>query len=346
MKRRSGTSPGGVPQAPEPSTANLQEHPDERWEGLPSAALQTDGGDESPPDDVAWGQPAATAERGEGGDALTHYLRDVRRTPLFTPQEEFDTATLARAGDFAARQSLIEHNLRLVISIARNYSGRGLPLADLIEEGNLGLMHATAKFEPERGFRFSTYATWWIRQAVERALMNQGRVIRLPIHVMRDVQQVIRARRTLENDAELVAQRPQGVRVEDVAALLHRDVQEVAQLLSLAEHPRSLDAGAPGDEAFTLADTLVDEQAEDPSATMLAHEVVKLMNSWLDGLSAREREVLEARYGLHEQEPATLDVLSQRLDLTRERVRQIQNEALGKLKRQLARSGVRRDALL
>ncbi|MGZ5846370.1 MAG: sigma-70 family RNA polymerase sigma factor, partial [Ramlibacter sp.] len=122
---------------------------------------------------------------GESSDTLTLYLRDVRRTELFTAEQEFDTATRARAGDFDARQSMIEHNLRLVVSIAKGYLGRGVPLSDLIEEGNLGLMHAIDKFEPERGFRFSTYATWWIRQSVERAVMNQGRVIRLPVHVVR-----------------------------------------------------------------------------------------------------------------------------------------------------------------
>ena len=143
---------------------------------------------------------------GESGDTLTLYLRDVRRTELFTPEQEFDAATRARAGDFAARQSMIEHNLRLVVSIAKGYLGRGVPLSDLIEEGNLGLMHAIGKFEPERGFRFSTYATWWIRQSVERAVMNQGRVIRLPVHVVRELQQVLRARRTLENDPAFAAE--------------------------------------------------------------------------------------------------------------------------------------------
>src|SRR5437868_4401784 len=140
-----------------------------------------------------------------GGDSLTIYLREVRRTQLFTPDEEYRTACAARSGDFAARQSMIEHNLRLVVNIAKGYLGRGVPMADLIEEGNLGLMHAINKFEPERGFRFSTYATWWIRQAIERAAMMQARAIRLPVHVVRELHQVIRARRTLEGDADFLA---------------------------------------------------------------------------------------------------------------------------------------------
>jgi RNA polymerase nonessential primary-like sigma factor len=287
---------------------------------------------------------------GESSDTLTLYLREVRRTELFTPEQEFETASKARAGDFAARQSMIEHNLRLVVSIAKSYLGRGVPLSDLIEEGNLGLMHAIDKFEPERGFRFSTYATWWIRQAVERAVMNQGRVIRLPVHVVRELQQVLRARRVLENDATFMATRGgiegEGVRVEDVAALLGRDVHDVAQLLAMAEAPRSLDAAMDrSDDEHTLADTMADELAEDPTGVTHNREVEKLLGGWIDALSHREKEVLEGRFGLRDREPETLEVLSDRLGLTRERVRQIQNEALSKLKRHMARSGVNREAL-
>ena len=283
----------------------------------------------------------------EGGDSLTHYLREVRRTELFTPDEEYRCACAARAGDFAARQAMIEHNLRLVVNIAKGYLGRGVPLIDLIEEGNLGLMHAITKFEPERGFRFSTYATWWIRQSVERAAMMQSRAIRLPVHVVRELQQVLRARRTLEGDPDFIERRPDGVRVEDVAALLGREVQEVTELLALAEAPRSLDAGGDHGEAnFTLADTVASEDdGTDPSGVTQTHEVERLLHQWVEALSEREREVVAGRYGLHDREPETLEVLSVRLGLTRERVRQIQNEALAKMRRQLARSGVGRDAL-
>ena len=290
---------------------------------------------------------AAGPVGGEGADALTIYLRQVRRTELFTPEEEYKTACAARAGDFAARQSMIEHNLRLVVNIAKAYLGRGVPLSDLVEEGNLGLMHAITKFEPERGFRFSTYATWWIRQAVERAVMTQSRAIRLPVQVVRELQQVLRARRTLEGDSGFLARRPDGVRVEDIAAFLGREVQAVAELLALAEAPRSLDGGdAHGDEGFTLADTVAsDDEGGDPTDVTHTHEVERLLDQWVHALDAREREVLEGRYGLHDREPETLEVLSVRLGLTRERVRQIQNEALAKMRRQLIRSGVGRDAL-
>lgn len=318
-----------------PSADHADEPPEQDLRSLEGAAAQLNG---------------ATADvlGGEGADALTIYLRQVRRTELFTPAEEYQAACAARAGDFAARQSMIEHNLRLVVSIAKGYLGRGVPMSDLIEEGNLGLMHAIGKFEPERGFRFSTYATWWIRQSVERAVMTQARAIRLPVHVVRELQQVLRARRTLEGDAEFLARRPDGVRVEDIAALLGRDVQAVADLLALAEAPRSLDAGdaGGGDDGFTLADTVAsDDEQGNPSGTTHAHEVERLLDQWVHALDAREREVLEGRYGLHDREPETLEVLSVRLGLTRERVRQIQNEALAKMRRQLARSGVGRDAL-
>jgi RNA polymerase nonessential primary-like sigma factor len=290
---------------------------------------------------------AQLAAAEESGDALSLYLKGVRRTELFTAEQEYAVATRARAGDFAARQSMIEHNLRLVVSIAKGYLGRGVPLSDLIEEGNLGLMHAIDKFEPERGFRFSTYATWWIRQSVERALMHQARVVRLPVNVVRELQQVLRARRALENDAAFAASRPDGIRVEDIATLLGRDANEVADLLAMGEAPRSLDAALDnsGDDQ-TMGDTLVDDLALDPTSATQIHEVERLLAGWIETLSEREKEILEGRFGLHDRDAETLDTLSQRLGLTRERVRQVQNEALLKLKRYLARRGITREALL
>jgi RNA polymerase nonessential primary-like sigma factor len=291
---------------------------------------------------------ARDAQAGDASaDSLALYLRGVRRTELFTPEEEYATAMRARAGDFQARQSMIEHNLRLVISIARSYSGRGVPVEDLIEEGNLGLMHAIDKFEPQRGFRFSTYATWWIRQSVDRALIYQGRAVRLPVNVVREVQQVIRARRVLENDASLQASRPEGVRIEDIAALLGRPANEIADLLVLAESPKSLDAMQdPDDGNSSLGNSLEDLDALSPEDVTQAHEVDRLLDAWVATLSQRERAVLEGRFGLHGQEPQTLEVLSERLGLTRERVRQLQNEALFKLKRYIGRRGIKREFLI
>ncbi|WP_431046100.1 RNA polymerase sigma factor RpoS [Roseateles sp. L2-2] len=283
---------------------------------------------------------------GDATNALQAYLRDIRRTPLLTPQEEYDTAVKARAGDFEARQAMIEHNLRLVVSIAKNYLGRGLPMSDLIEEGNLGLMHAIGKFEPERGFRFSTYASWWIRQAVERALMHQARLVRLPVHIVRELNQVLKARRALES---LAAQQggEGGVRAEDVAQALGRPVQEVAELLAYAELPSSLDSPVDrnGEGGESMLDLVADEQAVDPAGHRLSHELEDLLKGGLASLSDREREVLAGRYGLADREPETLDILAVRLSLTRERIRQIQIEALAKLKRNMMRQGISRDSI-
>ncbi|WP_298829397.1 RNA polymerase sigma factor RpoS [uncultured Piscinibacter sp.] len=286
---------------------------------------------------------------GEVGNTLQTYLREIRRAPLLTPQQEYDTAVRARAGEFAARQAMIEHNLRLVVSIAKNYLGRGLPMPDLIEEGNLGLMHAIGKFEPERGFRFSTYASWWIRQSIERAIMHQARLVRLPVHVVRELNQVLKARRSLESQLPGDFDGERQVRVEDVAAAVGRPVQEVADLLRFAEQPTSLDAPLERHPAEggseSLLDSVADDGASDPMSLTLSNEVERLLAHGLDELNDREREVLAGRYGLRDREPETLEVLAERLGLTRERIRQIQQEALVKLKRRMLRNGIDRDSV-
>lgn len=282
----------------------------------------------------------------EVGNALQAYLRDIRRTPLLSPQQEFATAVKARAGDFSARQAMIEHNLRLVVSIAKNYLGRGLPLSDLIEDGNLGLMHAIGKFEPERGFRFSTYASWWIRQSIESALMHQARLVRLPVHIVRELNHVLKARRALE-----AVQSQNGgagqVRAEDIAAALGRPLAEVSELLAYAELPSSLDSPVDrnGEGGESMMDLVADEQSVDPLGLRLSHELDELLVHGMAALNEREREVLAGRFGLFDREPETLDVLAVRLKLTRERIRQIQIEALAKLKRNMMRHGIDRDSI-
>ncbi|HJV60454.1 MAG TPA: RNA polymerase sigma factor RpoS [Albitalea sp.] len=301
-----------------------------------------------PPTDTA-GPPELAAGDGEVGNTLQTYLREIRRAPLLSPQEEYDTAVRARMGDFDARQAMIEHNLRLVVSIAKNYLGRGLPMTDLIEEGNLGLMHSIGKFEPERGFRFSTYASWWIRQNIERAIMHQARLVRLPVHIVRELNHVLKARRVLEAESGRNGAQDKPVRVEDVAAAVGRPVQEVSDLLRFSELPTSLDAPLerfPADSnAESMLDSVADDGATDPMSLTLSNEVEQLLNHGLDELNDREREVLAGRYGLRDREPETLEVLAERLGLTRERIRQIQQEALLKLKRRMIRSGVDRDSI-
>jgi RNA polymerase nonessential primary-like sigma factor len=281
----------------------------------------------------------------DSGNTLQSYLRDIRRAPLLTADEEQQTATLARQGDFGARQRMIERNLRLVVSIAKHYVGRGLPMSDLIEEGNLGLMHATAKFEPERGFRFSTYASWWIRQSIERAIMHQARLIRLPVHVVRELNQVLKARRSLETEDARAAGGDRPVSDEEVASRLGRPVREVSELLRLAEHPSSLDAPMDRDGSESVLETVADDLAADPLGLTLSHEAGNLLAEGLAALNEREREVLAGRYGLDDREPETLEALAERMGLTRERIRQIQQESLLKLKRRMVRQGVDRDAL-
>ena len=321
--------------------------------GLPNGAWN--GADTGvaplPVDEVARAALDVAAADADSSNALQTYLREIRRAPLFTPEQEFATAQRARAGDFAARQQLIEHNLRLVVSIAKNYLGRGVPMSDLIEEGNLGLMHATSKFEPERGFRFSTYASWWIRQSIERAIMHQARLVRLPVHVVRELNRVLKARRALEgarNHGLPTDDRP--VSVEQIAAALDRPRDEVEELLRFAEAPASLDAprDTPHEGNSTgesLLDGVADEAAVDPMGHALHREVELLLDSELLALNHREREVLTGRYGLHDHEAQTLEALAVRMGLTRERIRQIQHEALLKLKCHLASHGIDRDSV-
>jgi RNA polymerase nonessential primary-like sigma factor len=319
-------------------------------DGLPKAPGET-GLQANGADDIAAAAFDSASIDSDTSNTLQTYLREIRRAPLFTPEQEYDTAVRARAGDFKARQQMIERNLRLVVSIAKNYLGRGVPMSDLIEEGNLGLMHATAKFEPERGFRFSTYASWWIRQSIERSIMHQARLVRLPVHVVRELNQILRTRRALEsarNQAHSADERP--VSVEQIAASLGRPPGEVDDLLRFAQAPASLDA--PRDFARegqlageSLLDGVADAAAVDPLGHTLHHEVELLLESELAALNHREREVLTGRFGLHDHDAETLEALAERMGLTRERIRQIQQEALLKLKRHMARHGIDRDAV-
>ena len=227
-----------------------------------------------------------------------------------------------------------------MVNIAKHYLNRGMPLLDLVEEGNLGLIHALDKFDPERGFRFSTYATWWIRQNIERAIMNQSRIIRLPVHVVKELNSVLRAMRRLE----AASARETGV--EEIAQLLDKSVEEVRQVLALNEHVASLDAPLDIDPSLSIGESLADDMAETPETQIQNSEVEHLVTEWIGMLSEKQRKVIEYRYGLNGHEMATLEELAERLSLTRERVRQIQIEALAQLRRILKRHGVSRDILL
>jgi RNA polymerase nonessential primary-like sigma factor len=246
-------------------------------------------------------------------------------------------------GDFEARQRLIEHNLRLVVSIAKHYTNRGLALPDLIEEGNLGLIHALEKFDAERGFRFTTYATWWIRQAVERAIMNQSRTIRLPAHVVKELNVVLRAQRHLEMHAQ-----PYGreATLEDVAHLIDRPIEKVRNVLGFNERMTSLDAPIDRDAGVSIGEGLADENALAPELVLHNAAIEGWVRQWLEELNERQRTVIERRYGLNGRDVTTLEELAGDIGVTRERVRQIQAEALEKLRERLKRRGLDREALL
>ena len=273
-------------------------------------------------------------------DVTQLYFNDIGKNALLSVEEEVSHARRVREGDFAARQTMIEHNLRLVVHIAKHYNGRGLQLLDLIEEGNLGLIHALEKFDPERGFRFSTYATWWIRQGIERAIMCQSRTIRLPVHVIKELNMVLRAMRHLETHSE------RDPTADDVSHLVDLPVDRVRRLLSLNERMTSLDAPLDIDPMLSVSESIADENTVPPDIRLENIEIEHHVHEWLNQLNERQRSVIERRYGLNGLEIHTLEQLAQSLDLTRERVRQIQIEALASLRKILRRSGLSRETLL
>ncbi|MGC7403649.1 RNA polymerase sigma factor RpoS [Pandoraea pneumonica] len=329
---------------------------DEREAEEDDASSSDEDGGEAGSEGSSGGRKRKAAEADDFGtvlqaeltaDTVQHYLNRISVKPLLTPAEELDYSTRAQAGEFAARQVMIERNLRLVVSIAKGYLNRGVPLLDLIEEGNLGLMHAIEKFDPGRGFRFSTYATWWIRQSIERAIMNQARTVRLPVHVIRELNQVLRAKRHLEKSAAYVDGGEQrDASIEDIADLTGKTPDEITDILALNEHVASLDAPLEIDPGSSLLDLLSDDHSQAPEQEVQHRELEDLMRLWLSRLSTKHRYVIERRFGLNRVEPATLEELADEMGLTRERVRQIQQEALVKLKRYFASNGVRKDAVL
>ncbi len=276
----------------------------------------------------------------EVADVTQIYLNDIGCNALLTPPEELALARRVVAGEFEARQKMIEHNLRLVVNIAKHYINRGLALLDLIEEGNIGLMHALEKFDPERGFRFSTYATWWIRQSIERAIMNQSRTIRLPVHVIKELNVYLRASRHLE------AQIGREPTLDEVALQVGRPVEDVRKVMNLNERMASLDAPLDIDPMLSIGESIPDEQHEEPELQLHNTQLERFVHDWMSQLNDKQRMVIERRYGLNGHEISTLEELAATLSLTRERVRQIQIEGLEQLRRILRRKGISKDYLL
>jgi len=310
---------------------DASEQPDELMPEEPEAA-------EPATQDSA--EELASAILGESQVDVTQlYLNEIGQAPLLTAEEEVALARLTVQGNFEARQTMIERNLRLVVNIAKHYANRGLTLLDLVEEGNLGLIHALEKFDPERGFRFSTYATWWIRQNIERAIMNQSRTIRLPVHIIKELNIYLRAKRHLETHGVTDAT------ADDIAALTAHPVEDVRRIMQLNERVASLDAPLDVDPTLSLGEAIADDNAHLPDEMLQIEEVEHHVHEWLGQLNDKQRWVIERRFGLNGCEACTLEDLALELQVTRERVRQIQMESLRLLRQLLRRRGVSRDEL-
>ncbi|MGB1581189.1 MAG: RNA polymerase sigma factor RpoS [Nevskiales bacterium] len=272
-------------------------------------------------------------------DATQLYLNEIGFSALLTAEEEVALGRRVQKGDAAARKRMIESNLRLVVKLARRYLNRGLPLLDLIEEGNLGLIRAVEKFDPEMGFRFSTYATWWIRQSIERGVINQGRTVRLPIHVVKELNHFIRTDRRLTQD---LSREPH---IEELSEAFHGSLEDVERMRSLREPISSTDATFSDDNDNSLIDILDDEHAKIPEALLEADDMREVLYHWLDRLPEKQRLVIVRRFGLERGERATLEQVGQELGVTRERVRQIQVDAVRRLRRLLLKAGVNKESL-
>ena len=272
-------------------------------------------------------------------DATQLYLGEIGFSPLLSAEEEVYFSRRALKGHEASRKRMIVSNLRLVVKIARRYNNRGLALLDLIEEGNLGLIRAVEKFDPERGFRFSTYATWWIRQTIERAIMNQTRTIRLPIHVVKELNVYLRAAREL---AQKLDHEPTA---EEIAESLDKPVHDVTKMLRLNERITSVDTPIGGENDKVLLDVIADDRGHGPEEDLQDSDIKLNIIKWLEDLNPKQREVLARRFGLLGYEPSTLENVGVEIGLTRERVRQIQVEALRRLRDMLGHKGLDLEAL-
>ncbi|MDX1507869.1 MAG: RNA polymerase sigma factor RpoS [Woeseiaceae bacterium] len=286
------------------------------------------------------------AERAAGNgaahssDPTRLYLSEIGVSPLLTADEEKDFARRAQRGDEAARQRMIESNLRLVVKIARRYINRGLPLLDLIEEGNLGLIHAVKKFDPERGFRFSTYATWWIRQTIERAIMNQSGAVRLPIHVIKDINSCLRAARLLRQ------QQDRAPTAAEIADYMQRDVADVERLLGLHNRVTLRSGGGDDEQGLGPVDRLQARRDGEPPRCAQKALVNSIVDHWVSELGDKQRAVVERRFGLHGYRRATLEQIGEEIGVTRERVRQIQLDALQNLRTMMEEHGISGDVML
>lgn len=280
---------------------------------------------------TGWSKP-----RSDSLDATQIYLNEIGVAKLLTAAEEVDLSRRFQLGDMSAKKRMIESNLRLVVKLARRYLHRGLSLLDLIEEGNLGLIRAVEKFDPELGFRFSTYATWWIRQNIERGIMNQARTIRLPVHVIKELNSCLKAERQL---TQILVQDPS---FEDIAEWSHKPVAKVKTVMAFKHTTTSIDLLTGADKSTSLQEFLADPATEDPELWMQKTNLMGRLSDWLTQLPSKHREILRRRFGLDGYEMETLEQVGTEVGLTRERVRQIQVEALTLLRTIIEANGLTR----
>lgn len=302
------------------------------------ASEKLENGPQKVPGKARVSRPEPSKSTGGSIDSASIYLREIGYVPLLTAKEEVFFSRLARGGDEASRQRMIESNLRLVVKIARRYVNRGLNLLDLVEEGNLGLIRAVEKFDPELGFRFSTYATWWIRQNVERALMNQTRTIRLPVHVVKELNQCVRATRQLSQTLDHIPT------AQDIADKLDKTPEQVLKLLRLNERVGSVDV-LIGDDAKTLVDTIADEHVSNPEQLSGDDDIAATLDNLVGKLTPKQQEIICRRFGLRNYDVSTLEEVGKAVGLTRERVRQIQIEILAQLQLTMKNLGIESDML-
>jgi RNA polymerase primary sigma factor len=279
-------------------------------------------------------------DNGSSPDLIKLYLDDLRKSPLLSPQEEKALAMRIRRGDAKARTQMIESNLRLVVKIAKKYLFRGLPFSDLIEEGNIGLIKAVERFSPAKKSRFSTYAVWWIRQSIERAVANQAHLIRLPIHITSDLNKLARVARSLFNQLQ---REPSN---EEVAAIMKLKPDYVERLKKVVKRTYSIESPLGKDTDYSLKNTIRDQDSYRSISLLENIERIEKVSSWLEGLSKQEKRVIVLRYGLDDGNPQTLEAIGKRFGLTRERVRQIESKALAKLRRIIRRKSVTFDEVI
>ncbi|WP_440995360.1 RNA polymerase sigma factor RpoS [Arhodomonas sp. SL1] len=299
----------------------------------PATAIEDTDEEIREDDTTEVGRPRRGGELDHTLDPTQLYLNEIGFSPLLSAEEEVYYARRAQRGCARSRQRMIESNLRLVVKIARRYMNRGLAFLDLIEEGNLGLIRAVEKFDPERGFRFSTYATWWIRQTIERAIMNQTRTIRLPIHVIKEINQYLRTAR------QLVQQLDHEPTIEEIARAMDRPVEDVRRMMGLNEGVTSVDVPIGREADRVLLDAIPDETNPDPFSALEDDDVLHHLDAWLEQLTEKQQAVVMRRFGLRGFEKATLEEVGNEIGVTRERVRQIQIDALRKLRDVMERAG-------